>query len=109
MAAPKRIVYSPESIDELDQIWQWNAKIYSVSHADRYLAYLQRCIDTLRRGDRNGKQVAARLDLRYILIRQRATGHGHIAVYKVDDRTIEILHIFHTAQDWQGTLSTDIP
>ena len=33
--------------------------------------------------------------------------HGHIAVYRVDADAVSILHVFHTAQDWQAKLAEE--
>jgi len=52
-----------------------------------------------------GKPVGTRPDLRYIIIRRRAKGHGHVAVYNFDEKEVRVLHIFHTAQDWQTKLA----
>jgi plasmid stabilization system protein ParE len=51
-----------------------------------------------------GKRVSTRPDLRYVVIRRRASGHGHVAVYNFNDTEVHILHVFHTAQDWQTKL-----
>jgi plasmid stabilization system protein ParE len=47
--------------------------------------------------------------LRYIRIGRRKRGHGHIAVYRVDEDAVRVLHIFHTAQDWQTKLAAENP
>jgi len=103
MATPKQLIYSPESIDELDAIWQWNVRRYGPQHADAYLAFLL----ARKRDHLEGSRVSARPDLRYVLIRRRAASHGHVAVYCFDDSVVEVLHVFHTAQDWQGILATE--
>jgi plasmid stabilization system protein ParE len=43
------------------------------------------------------------------LIRRKSRGHGHIAVYGVDESTVNILHVFHSAQDWQRRLQGETP
>jgi len=40
---------------------------------------------------------------RYRLIR-KGRGHGYVAIYKIVDSTVEVIHYYHTAQDWQGKL-----
>jgi plasmid stabilization system protein ParE len=105
--SPLTVIRSPTAIDELDEIWQWNAERHGVPHADGYLRYLKENIDALARDYAKGKAVGGRPDLRYILIRRRAKGHGHVAVYQFDDLGVQVLHIFHTAQDWQTKLADE--
>jgi plasmid stabilization system protein ParE len=66
--------------------------------------FLKLNIDDLATAHGQGKKVAAHLGLRYIIIRRKAGGHGHIAVYKLDGNQVNVLHVFHTAQDWQSRL-----
>ena len=34
------IVYSSESLDDLDLIWEWNAREHGVKHANRFREFL---------------------------------------------------------------------
>ena len=104
-----KIIRSPIVIDELDAIWRWNAEQYSVDHADAYSRYLRKCIDDLETNYSSGKTVVTRPDLRYAMIRRRASGHGHIVVYKSDETKVNVLHVFHTAQDWPAKLKETSP
>ncbi len=58
---------------------------YGVSHADVYLHYLKQCIADLAVSYARGKTVGTRPDLRYVIMRQRAGGHGHVAVCNFND------------------------
>jgi plasmid stabilization system protein ParE len=102
---PLRVIRAPAAIDELHDIWQWNAGHYGASHADDYLRYLTESIADLATHYDRGKLVPGRPDLRYVIIRRRAKGHGHVAVYNYDDEEVHVLHVFHTAQDWQTKLA----
>jgi plasmid stabilization system protein ParE len=104
---PVKVIVSPIARDELAEIWEWNAKERGVRHADSYLAFLGRSISALSRSYLKGKKVATRPDLQYIQIRRRNRGHGHVAVYTVDDQAVNILHVFHTAQDWQAKVAEE--
>ena len=164
---PLTVIRSPTAIDELDDVWRWNAEHYSVPHADAYLRFLKASIAGVRvtwrkefppphvlrgrvgvgverglahetptltlplrtwggeeEGLQNvsrtriadlansyarGKTVSARPDLHYVVIRRRTRGHGHVAVYNFDDKEVHVLHIFHTAQDWQTKLIREDP
>jgi plasmid stabilization system protein ParE len=98
------IVFSPTATDDLDAIWRWNAERYTVSHADAYLRFINDRIATLAENYAKGRRVPSRTDLRYILIKRKSKGHGHIAVYRYDDVEVHVLHLFHTAQDWQNAI-----
>jgi plasmid stabilization system protein ParE len=102
-----KVTRSPIAINELDSIWQWNAKQYDVTHADKYLAFLTDHIEALADNYARGKIVRSRPELRYLLIRRRPSGHGHIAVYSFDADEVYILHVFHSAQDWQGRVARE--
>src|SRR5579863_7129120 len=101
------VVYAAKALKELDEIWDWNNKHYSSDHADEYIEFLERYIDALSTDHRRGKQVSVRPALTYILIRRKSKGHGHIAVYSVDEARVNVLHVFHTAQDWQAKLKEE--
>jgi len=98
------VVYAAKALKELDEIWDWNRRHYSSDHADQYIEFLQRHIDALCTDHRHGKQVGSRPDLSYILIRRKSKGHGHLAVYSADETQVNVLHVFHSAQDWQNKL-----
>ena len=107
--SPLTVIRSPTAIDDLDDIWRWNAEHYSVPHADAYLRYLKESIADLANSYARGKTVSTRPDLHYFVIRRRTSGHGHIAVYNFDHKEVHILHVFHTAQDWQTKLIEEKP
>lgn len=99
-----KIVYSVTALGDLDGIWDWNAKTHGLDHAASYVEFLEQQINTLGSNSQKGHVVSNRPDLRYLLIRRRNRGHGHLAVYSVGDDAINVLHIFHTAQDWHNKL-----
>lgn len=105
---PLTVIRSPAAIDELQEIWQWNARFYSVNHADEYLRFLQDAIANLGSANTKGRQVIGRPDLRYIIVRRRARRHGHVAVYNFNETEVHLLHVFHTAQDWQTRLAEEL-
>jgi plasmid stabilization system protein ParE len=111
MASPKKltlpVLIPPSVLDELHGIWLWNAERYSPAHADAYLAFLKKHIYGLESRYGRGKAVTIRPDLRYITIRRSGRGHGHVTVYRFDDKQVDVLHVFHTAQDWQNKLAGD--
>jgi len=102
------VVYARSALKQLDEIWDWNRQRYGAGHADQYLEFLRRHIDALDSEHRRGKQVSSRPELSYILIRRKSRGHGHIAVYQVDVGQVNVLHVFHSAQNWQARLADEL-
>jgi len=113
MSAERRsalpVVYAPLALQDLDVVWDWNEKTYGPDHAARHANFLERHIDALGENYSRGRVVELRPELRYIRISRRKRGHGHIVVYRVDEDAVSILHIFHTAQDWQTKLAEKDP
>jgi plasmid stabilization system protein ParE len=103
------VLYAPAALQELDAIWDWNEKTYGRGHAARYVDFLERYIETLGEHHQRGKAIESRPEFRYIMIRRRAKGHGHVAVYRCDDTAVHVLHVFHTAQDWPTFLAGEDP
>ena len=99
------VTYAPAALQELDAIWDWNEKSYGRTHAAGYLDYVERQLARLGRWHGQGAIVSVRPDLRYIIIRRKAKGHGHVVVYRVSEIEVSVLHVFHTAQDWQSKVT----
>lgn len=92
--------YSDAALKSLDQIWDWNAANYGPAHADQYVGFLRSAVDRLATEYAVGRPVPNRPALKYISIRRRRKGHGHVAVYRVTADAVHVLDFFHTAQDW---------
>ena len=95
--------YTPEALSDLDGIWDWNAATYGIAHADRYIEFLQKQTDRLRQHIQ-GRSVPTRPDFKYVTIKPRRKGHGHIVVYEIVEHRIRVLRYFHTSQDWQNKM-----
>ncbi len=102
------VIYAANALAELDEIWDWNEEFYSANHADQYVAFLQRHIDKLGEDHQRGQSLSFRSELRYIFIRRRSKGYGHVAVYRVDQERVNVLHVFHSAQDWRTKLKEEL-
>jgi plasmid stabilization system protein ParE len=102
------VVYAAAARNELDEIWDWNEKTYGRRHAANYIEFLDTQIESLGTEHLKGRSVGTRPDLRYLSIKLRQRGHGHVVVYSVDQQAVNILHVFHTAQDWQNRLTDEI-
>ena len=105
----RQVSLSTAALETLREIWLWNADRYGQRRADGYLKFLEAVIDTLARPETNGRPISGRPDLRYLLIRRRSGGHGHLAVFQVVGNDVIVLRLFHTAQDWHATLADDVP
>jgi plasmid stabilization system protein ParE len=103
------VEYAPIAFQDLDVVWDWNEKTYGRDHAERYVDFLRRHIDALGESHVRGRVVEFRPKLRYIRISRRSRGHGHVTVYRVDEDKVAVLHIFHTALDWQAKLAEEHP
>ena len=103
------VLLSPTAVEELHRIWEWNADYYSPQHADTYIRYLRDRIDELAVCHALGRVVPDRPELRHVIIRRKPKGHGHIAVYRVSSQAVEVLHIFHSAQNWQTRVGGQDP
>ena len=95
------VITSPEATDDLDAIWQWNVRQYSAPHADDYLTFLRGEIANLVLTHRRGIVVPGMPTHRYTMVRRKVRGNGHVAVYRVEGTVINVLRVYHTAQNWQ--------
>ncbi|HZK81706.1 MAG TPA: type II toxin-antitoxin system RelE/ParE family toxin [Humisphaera sp.] len=96
---------SPHAIRDLDEIWGWNFGKYGFDRADAYIAFLLAETANLAITYLAGKVVPKLPNLSYVVIQKRRSGHGHVAVYELIDDVIQVLHFYHTAQDWQARLA----
>jgi plasmid stabilization system protein ParE len=85
----------------------WNEKFYDRDHAERYLKYLLDEIGVLCRDSKKGQRILALPELHFVLIRRGSSGYGHIIVYRRKVDAIEVLHVFHSSQNWQQKLIND--
>lgn len=100
----KTVIVSPKATDDLDAVWQWNEGRCASGHANAYVANLERAIQGLARHHDKGGFVGPGSGLRFMLVRRRMRGHGHVLVYRLDDRNVYALRVFHTAQDWRAEM-----
>jgi plasmid stabilization system protein ParE len=103
------VVYASAARSELEEIWEWNDQSFGRQHAANYVDFLIKHIERLGRDHQTGRSISARPELRYLPIKFKSGGHYHVAVYSVGERAVNILHIFHTAQDWQAKLTAEKP
>ena len=88
-----RIRWTLEAADDLEQIWEY----LRAHHPEFTAATIRRIYDDIRllaSAPRLGR-IGREEDTRELLI----SGLPYIAVYRVKDEAIEVLHIFHGAQN----------
>lgn len=103
------VVISDDARRTLDHIWSWNATHYDSDHAFRYISFLIDETEQLATTYLSGRPVPTNPNLRYVIIRRRRKGHGHLAVYELVGDRIHVLDYFHTAQDWTTVVATPAP
>ena len=52
----------------------------------------------------SGRAVPGRPEYQFQVLREGKKGHAHVVVYWVSGPVVEVLHYFHTAQDWPDKL-----
>jgi plasmid stabilization system protein ParE len=88
----------------LAEIWRWNVERYGEVHATQYVDFLETQTRALQLDYLRGQPVPNRPSYRYVTIKKRSKGHGHIVVYEIRETEVFIFYYFHTAQDWQTQL-----
>ena len=104
----RQIVLALRAHATLRQIWAWNAGQRGERHADSYENFLFGRIERLSKLPELGEALADFPDVRRLLVQRRGGGYGHLVFYRVQVETIEVLVIYHTAQDWQSYIEEDI-
>ena len=99
------VVYSGEAVSDLAEIHGWNVRTFGNEHADEYVAFVKAEIDALAGHHSFGRPVPGRAGLQYAVVIRHRQRHGHIVVYTVAGDTLRIVHVFGSAQDWQGRLA----
>ncbi|MEQ1934287.1 MAG: type II toxin-antitoxin system RelE/ParE family toxin [Fimbriimonadaceae bacterium] len=102
---PLSIQFTPEARVDWIAIWHWNATTYGERRADKYISFLESEIQRIASQPTIGTLVPEVPGLRRHLAKRRARGHGHIIFYRIVDEQLQVIHIFHTAQDWRGWLN----
>jgi len=88
----------------LADIWRWNAQRYDASHANEYIEFLKKRAYELETDYSRGHRVPKYSAYRYVTIKKKSGGHGHVLIYLIQKKEICALYFFHTAQDWPAQL-----
>lgn len=98
---------TPAARADLIGIWHWNASKNGEARADAYVDFLLASLDRLAMNPSLGKAVPEYEGLRRYLVKKRSRSHGHIVFYRHDADKLEVIHFYHTAQDWLGRMSKE--
>jgi plasmid stabilization system protein ParE len=108
--APKcKVSLAAEAQADLRAIWNWNAERYGEKHADAYLRFLYGAMDSLVSPSTVGRAIPEYPNFRYLLMRRRSSGHGHLAVFRIAAGQVMVSRVLHTAQDWPTHLPEESP
>jgi plasmid stabilization system protein ParE len=99
-----KVEFSHDALDTLEEIWKWNARTYNPEHAQSYTDFLESKANSLAINYLAGKIVPTRPEIRYITLKRKVGGHGHVAVYEIINDKVYVLNFYHTAQDWQSKI-----
>lgn len=99
---PLTVIFTVSARADWIAIWHWNATTWGVRRADSYMAFLEAEIMRLASNLELGIAVEEFPGLRRRVIKKRSRGHGHLVFYRATDSHLEVVHIYHTAQDWQS-------
>ena len=96
---PKRYRLAPASRHDLENIWQYTSRNWSVQQADRYLAMLEDSFDQLLAMP----ELAPERSDFSPSVRIHPSGR-HLIVYRISGENLDILRILGGRQDWVSTL-----
>ena len=91
---------------DIQEIWRWNALQYGADHADAYIDLLLVAINSLGDNADSGSLVPEGDGSRYLIVKKdwSRSAHGHVVVYETTQQFVNVLRVYHTAQDWQSHL-----
>ena len=85
---------APLAEHDLEDIWTYTARTWSVDQADRYLAGIIEALDALAHGDRAGRDAG---DIRPGYLKY-ASGR-HLLFYKLAPAHLDVIRILHQRMD----------
>ena len=94
--AGKQARFTPAARRDLDSIWDYTARIWSVSQAEAYLRGLFDVVDMVcQYPEMTREHIEFRPPVRLYRFR------SHLVIYRVEDETILVVRIVHCRQNWQ--------
>lgn len=104
MAADRLAEYrlTPAALGDLEDIWLYSARTWSVTQADRYVDALERTFDTLLAMPRMARE-RTEIDPP---VRLHPSGQ-HVIVYRIEVDHLTVLRILGGRQHWQAVLDME--
>ena len=100
MKAERRLVrLAPLAEEDLEDIWTYTARTWSVDQADRYHADIIEAIEGLSRGERGGRDIG---DIRPGYLKY-SVGR-HLLFYRLTETHLNIIRILHQRMDVEARL-----
>jgi plasmid stabilization system protein ParE len=97
------VIISPTAEHELWRIYDYNLERRGQKPADSYDVFLANRIQKLATNYPLAKAVEDKPGLFYALAQRRSKSDGHVIVFSIGN-AIDVLHVFHTKQDWPSKL-----
>ena len=94
------IAYSRNAAQDLDDIWDYTARIWSPAQAETYLTGIRQSVQTLA-----GMPDIGRLRPEISPPVRTHPNAKHLIIYRVEGATLVVLRILHTRRNWQTLLS----
>lgn len=92
---------SPAALSDLDAIWDYTVRIWSVGQAETYIRSLTASDMSLL--VRHPQIARERLEIRPP-VRVYRSG-SHLILYRIEDSWLEVLRIVHARQNWTAYLN----
>jgi toxin ParE1/3/4 len=102
MPEPRVVEYrlSPAALTDLDAIWEYTARTWSVSQAETYIRRLAADMDLLVQHPGMARE---RTEIRPP-VRLYRSG-SHLIIYRIDAGWLDVLRIVHARQNWAAYLN----
>jgi toxin ParE1/3/4 len=93
VADPARVRLSPKALADLEDIWLYTSRTWSIDQADTYVSDMFAVMSALASGDRRGRPVEARPGyLKY-------PAGSHLLFFRLSERRIDVIRILHSRMD----------
>jgi len=102
MPEPKSVEYrlSPAALSDLDAIWDYTARTWSVNQAETYIRGLATDMDLLVQHPQLARE---RTEIRPP-VRLYRSG-SHLILYRIEAGWLDVLRIVHARQNWAAYLN----
>lgn len=103
------IVVGDRAARDFRGIWEWNSSQYGIRRADAYVDLLYSAIVQLSINPKSGRSLSKRNGFRFVIVKKSRAkaSFGHVIIFRIESNRLEVLHVFHTAQDWRTKFEED--